>query len=438
MADRGSNRVEPGMSADTHVPQDLLRLGRFVRDELRPFPGRLNVTLRCLLSSALVILTSMALQVPWLALSLIVVFYVTQSNVVLTRMLGMLFFVGSTIAIGTAILVLKFTYDYALLRILAASLMFFGSVYMMRVAKMGVVFFIIGISVIYVQTFVDLTDQAELLLRLVLWVWAAVNYAILVTLLINTLLLPAYPMEQLKAEAHRQLQTVAALLAVPPDSRSAPPRVGAPDAQRGTLALQKLLRFATMGNAEYRHHEAEHFACVTTVSRLYGAACHLPAPSPAWTECGSVDALRTACLELDEAIASGNPFVASAQLRETADEEAPSAVIEMRRALLAFSDRASSPMTEESLREKARLLSPDAFTNPVYVQFALKTSLAVLLSYVFYMATDWQGIHTIMLSCLIVAQPSLGATRLRSLLRVAGALVGSALALLMVVLLWAC
>jgi multidrug resistance protein MdtO len=55
--------------------------------------------------------------------------------------------------------------------------------------------------------------------------------------------------------------------------------------------------------------------------------------------------------------------------------------------------------------EKAPLLLPDAWSNPAYLHFALKTLLATLLCYVFYTAADWQGIHTIMLSCVIVAQP---------------------------------
>ncbi len=60
--------------------------------------------------------------------------------------------------------------------------------------------------------------------------------------------------------------------------------------------------------------------------------------------------------------------------------------------------------------EKSPLLLPDARRNPAYLHFALKTLLATLLCYVFYTAADWQGIHTIMLSCVIVAQPGLGAT----------------------------
>jgi multidrug resistance protein MdtO len=57
----------------------------------------------------------------------------------------------------------------------------------------------------------------------------------------------------------------------------------------------------------------------------------------------------------------------------------------------------------------------------------------VLVAYVFYTAVDWSGIHTIMLSCLIVAQPSLGATQRRARLRLGGAAIGSLLALISVV-----
>ena len=67
------------------MPVLLRDTGDFLKRELAPFPGRLNVMLRCVLTSAIVIVASMALQVPELALSLLVVFYVTQSNVVLTR-----------------------------------------------------------------------------------------------------------------------------------------------------------------------------------------------------------------------------------------------------------------------------------------------------------------------------------------------------------------
>ena len=83
--------------------------------------------------------------------------------------------------------------------------------------------------------------------------------------------------------------------------------------------------------------------------------------------------------------------------------------------------------------EKAPLLLPDAWSNPAYLHFALKTLLATLLCYVFYTAADWQGIHTIMLSCVIVAQPGLGATMQKTWLRIGGALLATLIALLLIV-----
>ena len=421
------------MSAVDHLPDGLARFVHFVGGELRAYPGRANVMLRCVLASAIVITASMALQVPFLAVSLIVVFYVTQSNVVLTRLVGVLFMVGSTLAVGSAILVIKLTYDYPLLRLLLAAALFFASVYMMRVAKIGVVFFLVALVVIYVQTFVDLTDQAEALVRIALWVWVATNYPILVTLVINTLLLPAEPVRQLESTMLGQLKAVDACLA---DIERRQAAAGAPRAaqiQAGMLALQKLLRFATMRDPEYRRRRTFHLARVAAVSRLYAAAGHLPETADGF-EAGVASALRDACGALAQSIRSGERFLLPDVLRgHTTDPAMPGAFEEMRNALEAFAHRAAAPDPTESAQEKERLLVPDALTNPVYAQFALKTLLAAMIGYVFYIGTDWQGIHTVMLTCLIVAQPSLGATAQRSLLRTGGAAIGSALALAAVV-----
>ncbi|EPQ4268259.1 biotin/lipoyl-binding protein [Klebsiella pneumoniae] len=62
-----------------------------------------------------------------------------------------------------------------------------------------------------------------------------------------------------------------------------------------------------------------------------------------------------------------------------------------------------------------------------------KARLTTLICYVFYTAADWQGLHTIMLSCVIVAQPGLGATMQKTWLRIGGALLASLLALLLIV-----
>jgi multidrug resistance protein MdtO len=425
------------MTVADYLPVTLHDAGAFLKRELAPFPGRLNVMLRCMLTSAIVIVASMTLEVPELALSLLVVFYVTQSNVVVTRLVGLMFIVGSTLAIGLSILLLKFTFDYPLLRIVIASLMFFGSVYLLRVLKIGVVFFIVAIVVIYVQSFVDQTDQAELLIRAVLWVWVAVNYPIALTLVVNTLLLPAEPQLQLKAEIHRQLAALETRLTQLIDGTTSAAPITLAAVQQGALTLQKLLRFTTMRDAHYREHQAAQLACIATVSRLYRGASELQPGWPGATAArlAMLHELRANCRALDDAVMSGVPYryvsTATPEERNAADT-IPTAG-ELQRALHAYADLVASDAEPGKPPASEPMVAPDAWTNPAYMHFSLKTLLAVLVCYVFYNAVDWQGVHTIMLTCLIVALPSLGASTQRALLRLAGAAVGSALALFMAV-----
>lgn len=425
------------MSFADMLPQTLRDAGAFLRVELAPFPGRVNVMLRALLTSAIVIVTSLALEVPELPLSLLVVFYVTQSNVVITRLVGLMFIVGSTLAIGSSILLLKFTFDYPLIRIVVASALFFGSVYLMRVLKIGIVFFIVAIVIIYVQTFVDQTDQAELLIRAVLWVWVAVNYPIALTLVINSLLLPAEPQGQLKAELERQLMAVDAHLTYLIDGAPVPAPITLADVQKGALTLQKLLKFATMRDAHYRDTQAWHLASIATVTRLYLGARELSASvqRPTAVQRSVLDELRLNCRALATALGADEPYRIGrvAISGATAATDIPDTALEMQRALHALSDFGRRGESTGKPSAEEPMVVQDAWTNPAYARFSLKTLLAVLVSYVFYNATDWQGVHTIMLTCLIVALPSLGASAQRALLRVAGALGGSALALFVIV-----
>ncbi len=418
-----------------YLPHGVMRLARFLAAELSDYPGRINVVMRCVLTSALIIVISMALEVPFLSLSVLVVFFVTQSNVVLTRLIGTLFVLGSSVAIGSAVLLLKFTFDYPLLRIVAASILFFGSVYLLRVTKIGVVFFIIAIVVIYAQTFVDQTDNAEALIRNILWLWVAVNYPIMLTLLVNTLLLPAEPEQQLKQEIHRQWQAIDAQLCYLGGESEAPVPITLQASQQGMLSLQKLLKFAIMRDARYHDHEARQLACIATVSRLYQAAMDLQQiPLAAVRERDSeLSQLREACAALDLAVASDRPFYLQAQWGESNGGVAVAPLAEMQRALGAYANREAHPAPADAARGREPMIAADAWTNPAYVRFSLKTLLAVLLCYGFYNAANWPGIHTIMLTCVIVSLPSLGASVQRAVLRVAGALSGSALALAAVI-----
>ncbi|HTA67421.1 MAG TPA: FUSC family protein [Bryobacteraceae bacterium] len=74
--------------------------------------------------------------------------------------------------------------------------------------------------------------------------------------------------------------------------------------------------------------------------------------------------------------------------------------------------------------EQPTLLSRDAFVNPDHLRFALKGCLAASSCYVLYNALAWPGISTAVTTCLLTALSTIGASRQKQILRIAGAIVG--------------
>ncbi len=77
-------------------------------------------------------------------------------------------------------------------------------------------------------------------------------------------------------------------------------------------------------------------------------------------------------------------------------------------------------------KEKSGFFAPDAFTNPVHIQFALKVTGAAMSCYLLYSLLDWSGIHTALITCYIVSLGTAAETIEKLSLRIVGALVGAA------------
>ena len=85
--------------------------------------------------------------------------------------------------------------------------------------------------------------------------------------------------------------------------------------------------------------------------------------------------------------------------------------------------------------EKEGFFVADAFSNPVYWQFALKTVIAAFVTYAIYTAWSWFEIHTAMITCFYVALGSTGETLHKASLRIVGALIGGAMGIASIIFL---
>ena len=396
----------------------------FLTRELRDAPGRANYTLRLTLSCAVLIVLFMTLHIPFLAVALIVVFYVSQPNVLMIKLVSVVFVVTVSVALGGVLLIIKWTYDYPLIRLVASVILFFCAIYLMRVlGKLGLAFFVVALAVIYAQTFPSMTSQSEILVRLLLWLWVAINTAILVTLLVNACFQQAFPGYQFKARLVVMLRQTARRLSQPDDG-TPPPTVTEIAGQFNQLrSLYQQAARATPEIAASPQAWQSLMAAALSCSHL--TALLQPGDD-------HPDARRQIASQLN-ALADNLPAAAEVQPLIVPRNGANSAILQEIAEVLARLARGETIPLPQGEVEKAPLLLPDAWSNPAYLHFALKTLLATLLCYVFYTAADWQGIHTIMLSCVIVAQPGLGATMQKTWLRIGGALLATLIALLLIV-----
>ena len=85
--------------------------------------------------------------------------------------------------------------------------------------------------------------------------------------------------------------------------------------------------------------------------------------------------------------------------------------------------------THDAAAAPHRLLTTDAFTNPEYVHFAFKVTLAVMICYFVMSMTDWPGIHTCVITAFFVALGTVGETLHKATLRFTGCLIGAGLGL---------
>jgi len=135
----------------------------------------------------------MTLQVPELSVTAYMPFFISQETKFKTTIVGVIGFIGLTIGIGASLLLYKFTYGRPELRIPGMAITLFLGMYVSRIFVLGPLGFLIGFIVAVTQSVGESVSSPELLVRDVLWLWAAIAYGVGVTVVLNLLFLPDAP-----------------------------------------------------------------------------------------------------------------------------------------------------------------------------------------------------------------------------------------------------
>jgi multidrug resistance protein MdtO len=165
----------------------------WLKSELAPTSPREIRTAIIVAGAVLCVIISMALQVPELATSAYMVFFISKESKLLTAITGVGGVIVLTIGIGATLLLYKFTYGHPELRIPGMAIALLLGMWLSRALVIGPLGFLLGFVVAVSQSVGEEIPSPELVVRQLLWLWVALAYAIALTVVLNLLFLPDTP-----------------------------------------------------------------------------------------------------------------------------------------------------------------------------------------------------------------------------------------------------
>jgi multidrug resistance protein MdtO len=413
----------------TDTTSRRVELTAWLREELAPRPGRSGAVARIAVSCAFTVMVAMVFEIPLPAYMAYIVLLLSRNEYIGTLISAAGGAIAATAGVVLSLLFFMVDASEPALRIPLMAVSTFLGMFLARTSALGPIAFLAGFVLVMSQTLIDGIPSTEALTRLVLWLWVVVMFPATLTTLVD-LAFGRSPATLTLQTALRLLDSVTATLL----GRSS---ADAGDQQAEALGLVELRQHAQMGDRRLRALAEIDRRLIETLVEVLTMLRALPNDTPRgvreWlvnvnNECRLALASRDAPLPTPRAVPTS--------VLNGIDSEAIAVVTAIADALGRLgADIARRRTGSDSPAASARAtpLVIDAWSDPEHARFALKTAIAVMASYFIYTMLDWPGIRTAVTTCFFVALGSLGETMHKLTLRIGGALIGGAAAMLSIV-----
>jgi multidrug resistance protein MdtO len=408
--------------------QGSRRLLEVLALELASREGRWAAVARIATGSAITVVIAMVFQIPEPTYMAYIGFLISkdEKNATVTAALGALAAVTLAILLVLGLELID-TAEPAL-RLPLMAMATFAAMFTARTFALGPISFLAGFVIVLLQTLVDDVPSPEALTHATLWTWVVVFVPLAVTIIVN-LVFGQGAVAFMDRSVRKVLKECETSLA------NGDYRKSLPEWRARLLPLLETAQHSAKSGARTGR------ITVPVIRALLDALVILEAlpgdlPDDLREELASrLRACRLA-IESGAAPAMDESLAPPPQFVGVSKEQSP-AVIAVRSTLSgllgAISRPFSSPDKTEAHHPPRGLFVADAFSNPAHWQFALKTTMAVMISYAIYTLLDWPGMRTAIVTCFFVALSSLGETVHKFVLRLSGAVIGGLIAGLCIV-----
>jgi multidrug resistance protein MdtO len=382
--------------------------------ELAPSEGRAQAVLRIATACSITVAIAMVFQIPEPTYMAYIVFLIAKDESSATVTAGVGAMLAVTLAVFLNLGILLIGTGEPALRLPAMALATFVGMYSIRTFALGPVSYLAGFLVVLVQTLVDDIPNPEKVTRLALWTWVVVLVPIATIVTLNLAFAPASKV--LLGRTWRRI-----LSELESGLRSQISRADLARWREAALPLLSGLNKAgAQSNMPVSPSGVERLLEVLTILEV------LPEKRP-----GDADPKLPAEIALQDALARMYEALTKSSGTTLDGESRPegrgTGTVPRTKSTVPRSQPAGAPAYPEPPKHK-QLFVPDAFTNPAHWQFALKTTIAVMVVYITYTLLNYPTMRTSVVTCFFVALGSLGETVHKLTLRVSGAIVGGLVA----------
>jgi multidrug resistance protein MdtO len=396
--------------------------------ELASREGRWAAVARIATGSAITVAIAMVFQIPQPTYMAYIVFLISkdEKNATVTAALGASIAVTLAILLTLGLEIIDTSEPALRLPLMAMATL--AAMFTARTFALGPISYLAGFIIVLLQSVVDDVPNPEILTRLTLWTWVVVCVPITVTVIVN-LLFGQGAVAFIERSVRKVLKEWETSLAHGDHRKSLPEWRGQ------LLPLLEIAQHGAKKGARTGRITVPVMRALLDSLVIFEA---LPDDLPGDIREELASRLRVCrqAIEADAAPAIHESTAPPSQFVGAGHDPSP-ALIAVRSTLSgllgAINLPVISPDTTEAHHPPRRLFVADAFSNPANWQFALKTTMAVMISYAIYSLLDWSGMRTAIVTCFFVALSSLGETVHKLLLRLSGAIIGGLIAGLCIV-----
>jgi len=381
--------------------------------DLAPFPGRMATAWRVAAVCALVAGIAMMFHIPESAISCYLVIFLMKADGAENTVVATAAIIAITLLVALMVPVLAWTVESALLRILVMIIVSFIFIFLGAASKLGEGGSIVALIIAFILSLVNEVPINGVISVALRYAW---EMAILPMFVIAgfSLFFGRWSLALLREELRERLLVArhALLNLSPVTDPLLREKLGAANEDENKRSMLVKILHQTTKNRLSRIQSD-----ITASYQLLFAAASLPADTPNENRqhyAGQID-------KMVDALNKGASLPAPETLTEAAAPRQEAGILQ------ALRNIAGSEKTDYKKGSGDSFFAADAFTNPVYQRFALKTTLAAILCYVFYAAINWQGIHTAMVTCYVASLGTAGDTIHKLTLRITGCLIGAAI-----------